>query len=151
MFSDIRESGIIEQDADVVAFLYRDDYYNAETEQNVVEVIIGKQRNGPTGNVKLLYLKNYNKFVSLELKRGRCRQELRSASRNRAAGRRYPGIWALFHEILKYECVPFPVMSCRFARKRSVLLRVKMVVRDSGMMVEEAAHGYRCRRRHPMG
>jgi len=67
MLSDIRESGSIEQDADVVAFLYRDDYYNPDTEYpNVVEVIIGKQRNGPTGTVKLLYLKNYNKFVSLE-------------------------------------------------------------------------------------
>ncbi len=67
MLSDIRESGSIEQDADVVAFLYRDDYYNPDTDQpNVVEVIIGKQRNGPTGTVKLLYLKNYNKFVSLE-------------------------------------------------------------------------------------
>ncbi len=67
MLSDIRESGSIEQDADVVAFLYRDDYYDPESERkNIVEVIIGKQRNGPTGKVELVFLKNYNKFVSLE-------------------------------------------------------------------------------------
>ncbi len=67
MLSDIRESGSIEQDADVVAFLYRDDYYDPESEKkNIVEVIIGKQRNGPTGKVELVFLKNYNKFVSLE-------------------------------------------------------------------------------------
>lgn len=67
MLSDIRESGSIEQDADVVGFLYRDDYYDPETERkNIVEVIIGKQRNGPTGKVDLVFLKNYNKFVSLE-------------------------------------------------------------------------------------
>src|SRR5699024_3292029 len=67
MLSDIRESGSIEQDADIVAFLYREDYYDQETEeQNVIEVIIGKQRSGPTGTVKLAFLKEYNKFVSLE-------------------------------------------------------------------------------------
>ncbi len=67
MLSDIRESGSIEQDADVVAFLYRDDYYDPESEKkNIVEVIIGKQRNGPTGKVELVFLKNFNKFVSLE-------------------------------------------------------------------------------------
>ena len=67
MLSDIRESGSIEQDADVVAFLYRDDYYDPESERkNIVEVIIGKQRNGPTGKIELVFLKNYNKFVSLE-------------------------------------------------------------------------------------
>jgi len=67
MLSDIRESGSIEQDADVVAFLYRDDYYNPDTENpNVVEVIIAKQRNGPTGKIELVFLKNFNKFVNLE-------------------------------------------------------------------------------------
>ncbi|MED0675348.1 replicative DNA helicase [Aneurinibacillus thermoaerophilus] len=66
MLSDIRESGSIEQDADMVAFLYRDDYYNKETERkNIIEVIIGKQRSGPTGTVELAFLKEYNKFVSL--------------------------------------------------------------------------------------
>ncbi|MFV9510328.1 replicative DNA helicase [Tepidibacillus sp. LV47] len=65
MLSDIRESGSIEQDADIVAFLYRDDYYNPETEkQNIVEIIIAKQRNGPVGKVELVFLKNYNKFVN---------------------------------------------------------------------------------------
>ncbi len=67
MLSDIRESGSIEQDADIVAFLYRDDYYDPESEKkNIVEVIIGKQRNGPTGKVELVFLKNFNKFVSLD-------------------------------------------------------------------------------------
>ncbi len=67
MMSDIRESGSIEQDADIVAFLYRDDYYDRETEnKNVIEVIIAKQRNGPTGTVELAFLKEYNKFVSLD-------------------------------------------------------------------------------------
>jgi len=67
MLSDIRESGSIEQDADVVAFLYRDDYYNQESEKkNVVEVIIAKQRNGPIGTVELAFLKEYNRFVSVE-------------------------------------------------------------------------------------
>lgn len=67
MMSDIRESGSIEQDADIVAFLYRDDYYDKESEaKNVIEVIIAKQRNGPTGTVELAFLKEYNKFVSLD-------------------------------------------------------------------------------------
>ncbi len=66
MMSDIRESGSIEQDADIVAFLYRDDYYDKESEnKNVIEVIIAKQRNGPTGTVELAFLKEYNKFVDL--------------------------------------------------------------------------------------
>ena len=67
MLSDLRESGAIEQDADVVAFLYRDEYYNPETEKkNQAEVIIAKQRNGPTGTVDLLWLGEYTKFVSME-------------------------------------------------------------------------------------
>lgn len=67
MLSDLRESGSIEQDADIVAFLYRDDYYNKETEKkNIIEVIIAKQRNGPVGTVELGFLKNFNKFVSLD-------------------------------------------------------------------------------------
>ena len=71
MLSDLRESGSIEQDADVVAFLYRDDYYNQESEKkNIIEVIIAKHRNGPTGTVELVFLKNYNKFVSLDRKHG---------------------------------------------------------------------------------
>lgn len=67
MLSDIRESGSIEQDADIVAFLYRDDYYDPESEKkNVVEIHIAKQRNGPTGTVELAFLKNFNKFVNLD-------------------------------------------------------------------------------------
>ena len=67
MLSDLRESGSIEQDADIVAFLYRDDYYDRESERkNIIEVIIAKQRNGPVGTVELVFLKNFGKFVSLD-------------------------------------------------------------------------------------
>mgnify|MGYP001342036031 CR=1 FL=1 len=71
MMSDIRESGSIEQDADIVSFLYRDDYYNQEEEEgnsnnSVIEIIIAKQRNGPVGTVKLAFLKDFNKFVDLD-------------------------------------------------------------------------------------
>lgn len=67
MMSDLRESGSIEQDADIVAFLYRDDYYDKESEKkNIIEIIIAKQRNGPVGMVELAFLKQYNKFVSLD-------------------------------------------------------------------------------------
>lgn len=81
MMSDIRESGSIEQDADIVAFLYRDDYYNREDgeddedggmepvtndDNGEIEVIIAKQRNGPTGTVKLHFMKQYNKFTDID-------------------------------------------------------------------------------------
>lgn len=67
IMSDLRESGSLEQDADIVGFLYRDDYYDSESEQqNIIEIIISKQRNGPTGTVELAFVKEYNKFVDLE-------------------------------------------------------------------------------------
>lgn len=67
MMSDIRESGQIEQDADVIGFLYRDDYYDKQTEnKNIIEIIIGKQRNGPVGVVSLAFLKEYGLFVNLD-------------------------------------------------------------------------------------
>ena len=67
MLSDLRESGSIEQDADLVMFLYRDEYYNKETEEkNVGECIIAKQRNGPVGTVKLAWLGQFSKFGNLD-------------------------------------------------------------------------------------
>lgn len=67
MMSDLRESGSIEQDADIVAFLYRDDYYDKESEKkNIIEIIIAKQRNGPVGTVELVFLKQFNKFVNYD-------------------------------------------------------------------------------------
>lgn len=71
ILSDLRESGSLEQDADIVAFLYREDYYRTEEgeeeveEDNVVEVLVEKNRSGARGTVKLLFIKEYNKFSSL--------------------------------------------------------------------------------------
>ena len=65
MLSDLRESGAIEQDADVVMFLYRDDYYNKDSEmKDMAEVIIAKQRNGPIGTVNLVWMPQYTKFAN---------------------------------------------------------------------------------------
>ncbi len=70
MLSDLRESGSIEQDADIVMFLYRDDYYNEEsTKKNIAEVIIAKQRAGSTGTVELAWMGQYTKFGNIEMYR----------------------------------------------------------------------------------
>ncbi|KYG28149.1 replicative DNA helicase [Alkalihalobacillus trypoxylicola] len=67
MMSDLRESGSIEQDADVIMFLYRDDYYNKESENaNILEIIIAKQRNGALGTVEAAYIKEFSKVVNLD-------------------------------------------------------------------------------------
>mgnify|MGYP000940244834 CR=1 FL=1 len=67
MLSDLRESGSIEQDADIVMFLYRDDYYNQDSDKkDIAEIIIAKHRGGSTGTVELLWLGSYTKFVNLE-------------------------------------------------------------------------------------
>lgn len=69
MLSDLRDSGNIEQDADVVMMLYRDDYYDQETDmKNIVEVNIAKQRNGPVGTIKLYFQREYSKFLNLEIR-----------------------------------------------------------------------------------
>ena len=68
ILSDLRESGAIEQDADIVMFLYRDEYYTKEESEkpNVGEVIIAKHRNGPTGTVELMFKKEFTKFLNLQ-------------------------------------------------------------------------------------
>ena len=67
MLSDLRESGAIEQDADVVMFIYRDDYYNKDSKEiGIAEINVAKQRSGPTGVVKLAWLPDYTKFANLE-------------------------------------------------------------------------------------
>jgi replicative DNA helicase len=66
LLSDLRDSGAIEQDADLVMFLYRDEYYNTDSDdKGIAEIIIGKHRNGPTGKVQLAWLEQYTKFASL--------------------------------------------------------------------------------------
>jgi len=90
MMSDLRESGAIEQDADIVAFLYRDDYYDKESEKkNIIEIIISKQRNGPVGTVELAFLKNFNKFVSLDRSHGEAYSNPQPASRGPNMEARY--------------------------------------------------------------
>src|SRR5699024_7512509 len=68
MMSDLRESGSIEQDADIVGFLYRDDYYDNESAQQNIEIILAKQRNGPTGTVELAFVTEFTQFVELEFR-----------------------------------------------------------------------------------
>ncbi|MDQ0176024.1 replicative DNA helicase [Bacillus chungangensis] len=70
MMSDLRDSGSIEQDADLIMFLYRDDYYDKQSEnRNIVEVNLAKHRNGPVGTIQLAFVKEYSQFLDLELRR----------------------------------------------------------------------------------
>ncbi|MBQ2185071.1 MAG: replicative DNA helicase, partial [Lachnospiraceae bacterium] len=67
MLSDLRDSGAIEQDADVVMFIYRDDYYHPDTEKKgISEIIVAKQRNGPIGDVNLMWLPKYTQFRDMD-------------------------------------------------------------------------------------
>lgn len=67
MLSDLRESGAIEQDADIVMFIYRDDYYNPESEKKgIAEIILAKHRGGSIGTIELVWLANYTKFANLD-------------------------------------------------------------------------------------
>jgi replicative DNA helicase len=69
MLSDLRESGALEQDADIVCFIYRDDYYNPDTDQkNVAELIVAKHRNGAVGTVPLYFRKDITRFYDLSSK-----------------------------------------------------------------------------------
>ncbi len=70
MLSDLRESGAIEQDADVVLFIYRDEVYNRDSpEKGTAEIIVGKQRNGPIGECKMAFSQSYTRFLDLADKR----------------------------------------------------------------------------------
>jgi replicative DNA helicase len=69
LLSDLRESGSIEQDADVVMFLYREDYYNKDEQNNIMEILVRKHRNGPTGDAKVLARLQYSRFENLDTQR----------------------------------------------------------------------------------